>query len=58
MFDVTVNLPSDNRKSDAIALKLNHKSGYAAEVFFPYAIKDAKLELSPPFARKGVQDIF
>src|SRR5438128_8489993 len=36
VFDVTVNAPNSNRKSDAIQFCVDHADGYSAEVFFPY----------------------
>jgi len=58
VYDVKVNLPSSDKKSDAIAVSLNHRENYSVIVFFPYQLKNGKLTFSEVFAQKGEADIF
>src|SRR5215470_8582788 len=47
VYDVRVTLPSDGKKSDAIAVSLNHRSDYSVIVLFPYTIENAKAVIGP-----------
>jgi hypothetical protein len=58
VFDVTVTLPSADRRSDAIQVSLEHADGYSAEVFFPYQLVDNKLVYGETFAQPGKADVF
>ncbi len=58
VFDVAVNLPSSNRRSDAIQVCLDHVDGYSAEVFFPYHIVNNQLVYEEIFAQEGKHEIF
>ncbi len=58
VYDVRVVLPSNEEKSDAIAVSLNHRDGYSVVVLFPYKIDAAKLVWGKIFAHKGEADIF
>jgi hypothetical protein len=58
VHDVRVRLPSDGRKSDAIAVSLNHRNDYSVTVVFPYTIENAKAVIGPAFAQKGEADVF
>lgn len=58
VYDVRVTLPSDGKKSDAIAVSLNHRGDYSVIVLFPYAIENSKAVISPAFAQKGEADVF
>ena len=58
VFDVTVNLPKSNRKSDAIQISVDHADGYSAEVFFPYHIVNNEIVYDEVFAQEGKHDIF
>jgi hypothetical protein len=58
VYDVTVTLPSSGKKSDAIAVSLNHRENYSILVFFPYELKGGKLTIGEEFAQKGEADIF
>lgn len=57
-FNVAVNLPDSNRKSDAIQVCLDHADGYSVEVFFPYQIVNGEVAYGETFAQKGKQEIF
>lgn len=48
----------DSRPTDAIAVNLDHQSGYSIVVFLPYSIKDGKLEFGEMGAEEGEGQIF
>jgi hypothetical protein len=58
-MDSRVQPPGGSGKIDAIQVGLEHKSGYCADVFFPYS-KDTKgnLILGEPFTSKRVGTVF
>jgi len=58
VYDVRVTLPSDGKKSDAIAVSLNHRSDNSVTVLFPYTIENAKAVIGPAVAQKGEADVF
>ena len=58
VFDVAVNLPNSNRKSDAIQVCVDHADGYSAEVFFPYQIVNNEIVYEEIFAQEGRHEIF
>ncbi len=58
VYDVRVTLPSSDKKSDAIAVSLDHREDYSVIVFFPYEIKEGRLQFGEVFAQKGEADIF
>jgi hypothetical protein len=58
IYDVRVTLPSTGRKSDAIAVALDHRDHYSVVVMFPYQFTGGELTIGSPFAQKGEGDIF
>jgi hypothetical protein len=58
VYDVRVELPSSEEKSDAIAVSLNHRDNYSVVVLFPYKIDGGELILGTVFAQEGEADIF
>lgn len=59
VFDVGVNLPGTQEKSDAIQVCLDHADGYSAEVFFPYEIGDGgQVVYGETFAQEGRHEVF
>jgi hypothetical protein len=59
VFDVRVDLPHTQVKSDAIQVRLEHADNYSAEVFFPYQINaDGRVVYGPAFAQEGSHRIF
>ena len=58
IYDVRVQLPSSDIKSDAIAVSLNHKDNYSVVVFFPYKREGTKLIMGEVFANRGEGDVF
>src|SRR5258708_7402473 len=58
VFDVAVNLPESDRKSDAIQVCVEHVDGYSAEVFFPYQIINNEIVYDQTFAQEGKHEIF
>jgi hypothetical protein len=58
VFDVRVDLPDTDTKSDAIQVSVEHADGYSAEVFFPYEIEGSRLNYGATFAQQGKHEIF
>jgi hypothetical protein len=58
VYDVRIQLPSAEEKSDAIAVSLNHRDNYSIIVLFPYKIDAGKLILGAAVAQPGEGDIF
>lgn len=58
VYDVNVTLPSTGKKSDAIAVSLNHRDNYSVTVFFPYQLSNGQLSFGDVFAQKGEADVF
>lgn len=58
VFDVLIKPPNGSEKVDAIQINLDHKSGYTAEVMFPYKFAETGQSYSTPFAQKGAGDLF
>lgn len=59
VFDVLVNLPGTEGKTDAIQVNLEHSDGYCAEVFFPYELAaDGRVIYGATFAQEGKPEIF
>jgi len=58
IFDVRIKTPGSIEKSDAIQVCLDHKSGYSAEVLFPYRIDGGTVTYGKTFAQQGSGDIF
>ena len=57
-YDVRVVLPSTGKKSDAVAISLNHRDSYSVVVLFPYEINGGKVVFGEVFAEKGEADVF
>ena len=53
-----VMLPSSGKKSDAIAVSLNHRDNYSVVVLFAYSIEDGKYVPGEVFAQQGENDVF
>jgi hypothetical protein len=58
VYDVRVKLSATEKKSDAIAVALDHRDGDSIIVLFPYKIDAGKPTLGVAFAQKGDADIF
>lgn len=59
VVDMLVVPPGKSAKQDAIAVRLDHRDGFSAIVFFPYVLgSDGALAVEAPFAVKGEQRIF
>jgi hypothetical protein len=58
VFDVAVDIPNSNRKSDAVQVCVDHVDGYSAEVFLPYHIIDGEIIYGMSFAQEGKHEIF
>ena len=58
VYDVRVVLPSSGRKTDAIAISVNHRDDYSVIVYYPYQLNDGKLTYGEAFAQQGEFDIF
>jgi hypothetical protein len=58
VYEVRVVVPSSGKKSDAIAVSLNHRANYSVIVYYPYELKKGVLTYGEVFAQKGEFDIF
>ncbi|MBB1301292.1 hypothetical protein H5183_08085 [Pseudoalteromonas sp. SR44-8] len=58
VYDVRVPLPETGEKSDAIAINLDHQSGYSVVVFLPYEITEQGLKFGSIFAQAGEKGVF
>lgn len=58
VYDVRVPLPDSSEKSDAIAINLDHESGYSVIVFLPYQLSGGELKFGNIFAQAGSNGIF
>lgn len=58
VYDVRVTLPSSGKKSDAIAVSLNHRDNYSVVVFIAYSIEGGKYVPGEVFAQQGENDVF
>ena len=57
-FDVRIIPPYSAKKTDAIAVALDHKENYSIIVFLPYTLKNSKVEFGELFIKTGAHDIF
>jgi hypothetical protein len=58
VYDARVTLPADERQSDAIVIRLDHRDHYSVKVFLPYHFAGTELILDTAFAEKGEANIF
>lgn len=58
VYDIRVKDPRTGKKSDAIAVALDHCDNYSVVVMFPYSMADGKLNLGAPFAQAGTYSVF
>lgn len=58
VYDCRVPIPGTGKKSDAIAVALDHKDGFSVTVFFPYVIEKKGVVIGELFASAGDDDIF
>ena len=58
VYDVRVNLPESNEKSDALAIELDHASGYSVLVYVPYKIENSKVIFGKMFSNAGHNAVF
>ena len=58
LFDVRTVPPGATEKTDAVAVRLDHESGYSVIVMYPYRIESGEVQLSAPFATRGPGDVF
>ncbi len=58
IYDVRVRLPSSEEISDAIAIQLNHVSGYSVIVYKPYKLTDSSIVYGALFVHAGRNDVF
>lgn len=59
-FDVLVKPPGGESKGDAIQIALEHRSGYGADVYFPYvlATRNGEIAFGSQFAQGRSRTIF
>lgn len=58
VFDARVDFPETAKKTNAIQVCIEHIDGYSAEIFFPYEIRDSRLNYGVTFAQEGKREIF
>ena len=58
VYDVRVPLPETGEKSDAIAIALDHESGYSVVVLLPYKLTEQELRFGRMFAQPGENVVF
>jgi len=58
VYDVSLTQPGSDRKSDAIAVRLDHRDNYSVTVFFPYVIANGEPVLGEAFGNTGENAIF
>jgi len=58
VYDVRVNIPETEIKSDAIAVALDHKDGYSVVVYLPYRLEASKAVAGELFSKDGAHEIF
>lgn len=58
IYDVRVTPPDSTQSTDAVAIALDHQSGYTKDVYFPYRLDQGVVTLSEPFANEGQGRIF
>lgn len=59
VFDVTVAVPPDRVKSDAIQIDLDHRDQYSVIVYYPYALEvNGTYVFAPVFACEGSGEVF
>ena len=58
VYDVRVTPPGASEPTDAIAVELEHRDGYAVTVFFPYALRNGQPMLAVSFATAKSRSIF
>lgn len=58
VYDVRVTLPESGEKSDALAIELDHASGYSVLVYVPYKIEKSKVNFGVMFTNSGRNAIF
>jgi len=58
VYDVQVVEPGATRKTDAVAVELDHRDNYSVVVYFPYVLKSDQTTLGTAFANAGQSLIF
>jgi len=58
VYDVRVRSPERGDPSDAIAIALDHKSGYSVVVLLPYKLENGQLEYGQISAQAGENSVF
>ena len=58
LVDVRIIPPGSTQKCDAIQVSLDHRSGYSAEVFYPYRRENSGVVYGAIFAQRGAEEIF
>ena|ERR1700744_1804800 len=58
VVDVTLRSPGSDRKRDAIQVGIEHRDGYAVNVFFPYEVVNKKVVYGDRFAEQRKREIF
>ncbi len=57
VYDVRIQLPSGD-KSNALAVELDHQSGYSVIVYLPYSLQDGQVQYGQISASAGKGNVF
>lgn len=57
VYDVRIQLPS-GEKSDALAIELDHRSGYSVIVCLPYSLEEGQIQYGQISASAGQGNVF
>lgn len=58
IYDVRIVVPETGKKSDAVAVALDHRENYSVVVFHPYEIQAGKVKFRAPMAQRGEANVF
>jgi hypothetical protein len=59
LYDTLVMPPGKTTKQDAVTVALDHRDDYSVVIVFPYSrTADGTVQLDPPFASQGSDDVF
>lgn len=58
VYDASITLSDSGRKSDAIAVNIEHSNGYAATFYTTYKLQGKKLILDETFSERSEQKVF
>ena len=57
-IDMRVLPPGESEKTDALAVRLEHVSGYSVQVILPYRLHDKRITFGKTYSITGTNDVF